>query len=67
MAKYIEDIDGKAIHVYSDDGRFLYSYNRDYPEMRFGIEREKTIYGYKFTETDNGWSIVYVGRDDKCN
>jgi hypothetical protein len=66
MDKYIEVIDGKIIRVFSNTGKYLWSYNPDCPELRFGIEREKTICGYKFTINDDGSStFMYVGSDSE--
>lgn len=64
MAKHIIDPDDKTVRVYSDAGDFLWSYNPNYPDIRFDIQTEKTICGYKFIVTDHGCSFVYVGSDD---
>lgn len=64
MAKCTVDPDGKTIRVYSDSGEYLYSYNKNYPDMRFGIAKEKIIGCYKFVVNNDGSSgFVYVGSD----
>ena len=64
MSKIVKDIDNNTVHVYSDDGEKLWSYNINHPNMRFGIEKEKVIGGYKMTVNDD-WSctMIYVGSD----
>ena len=58
----IVNVDGRVINVYSDAGEFLWAYNPNYPNMRFGIEKEKVICGYKFTvNDDDSSSFIYIG------
>lgn len=53
---YSKKTEDKTVRVYSDTGEFI--------DMRFGIEKEMTMCGYKFMVTDYGLSFIYVGSDD---
>lgn len=65
MSKHIMDPDRKTIYVYSDDGEFMWSLNTDFPGMRFGIQKDKNICGYKFKIHDDG-SCSFMYTED-CN
>ena len=56
MDKDMKASEVSTVKVYSDTGEFI--------DMRFGIEKEKTICGYKFVVTDYGLDFIYVGRDE---
>ena len=57
MDKHIKDSDDTVVRVQSDTGEII--------DMRFGIEKEKIIGGYKFVVTDYGLGFIYVGSDDE--
>ena len=56
MDKDIKDPQITTAKVYSDAGEII--------DMRFGIEKETTVCGYKFVVTDYGLGFMYVGSDD---
>lgn len=56
MDRGMKDSEASTVKVYSDTGELI--------DMRFGIEKETTVCGYKFVVTDYGLSFIYVGRDD---
>ena len=53
----MDNVNNQTVKVYSDTGEPI--------DMRFGIEPETTISGYKFVVTDYGLGFIYIGGDDK--